>query len=674
MLGCPVFLAGAVLFSLIIIACASFYEIMSPDLFWHLRMGHDLLYSGLSPFRDHYSFTHLDQAIQNVAWPYQLLVTVFSSVFGEFMGINILRLVLFTVPLALLLILFRRLAIAGLVQAVVLMFYLCVVIFHTEPRPDLGSYTFTLISLWFMFRLRERLDLRNIIGFAFLLVLWSNYHVSSVFGFVIAGGLLMERAIDNGMKRDKAWEWREFLIAAVILVVAGFINFDLAHPLLAQAKVGENWSKYITEYDRRSFADEELYLQIFWVLLAFSLAYHGWKRAWSAVVIIAVLAFRTWSLSKLFPHLVVVNLVFVALALNGAWLWTIGRPGLMRVFVPLAIGTVGLVAGGQALFQGIIKPIHPITGDVHRWLTSVELADHIKSRGLKGNVLNEYSDGGYLLYRFAPELKVFIDGRTSILYPIDFMDLFGRLSISPALLREEALKRQVDFVVARVSKRDELFDSAISSGLFYVEYMGERWALLGRSGAFKVSSQLFVHPECLDAADAPVLQKEAVEAKAQLPATSPLRRGIEMSVASLTNPQAMNEVTVESAHALREPHLARWIAQLVHRSGDSKKAMDILLQQKDRTAGDQLTWAEWDCAAFACANAEALLHTLKASFTAEELTRVLALLEKISAQGPLRHFPSERMERIKKRLADRRGEGQTVPDWCALKRERRAGS
>src|SRR6185369_14960739 len=100
----------------------------------------DLLFSGLSPFRDHYSFTYLDQPISGVAWPFQILISGISEVFGGLLGVQVFRLVVFIAPLVLLLVLFRRLAISGAIQAVALMFYLCVVVFHSEPRPDLGSY------------------------------------------------------------------------------------------------------------------------------------------------------------------------------------------------------------------------------------------------------------------------------------------------------------------------------------------------------------------------------------------------------------------------------------------------------------------------------------------------------------------------------------------------------
>ncbi len=38
--------------------------------------------------------------------------------------------------------------------------------------------------------------------------------------------------------------------------------------------------------------------------------------------------------------------------------------------------------------------------------------DYLESHPVEGNMFNEFTWGGYLLYRFWPEQKVFIDGQT----------------------------------------------------------------------------------------------------------------------------------------------------------------------------------------------------------------------------------------------------------------------
>jgi hypothetical protein len=42
-------------------------------------------------------------------------------------------------------------------------------------------------------------------------------------------------------------------------------------------------------------------------------------------------------------------------------------------------------------------------------------ADYLTSNGFRGNVFNRYEDGGYLAWRFPPEIKIFIYGR--MVYP-----------------------------------------------------------------------------------------------------------------------------------------------------------------------------------------------------------------------------------------------------------------
>ena len=51
-------------------------------------------------------------------------------------------------------------------------------------------------------------------------------------------------------------------------------------------------------------------------------------------------------------------------------------------------------------------------------------ADFIEKEGLPGLRYNDFGDGGYFIWRFYPERKVFQDGRTQA-YPDDFLRVFN---------------------------------------------------------------------------------------------------------------------------------------------------------------------------------------------------------------------------------------------------------
>jgi hypothetical protein len=83
-------------------------------------------------------------------------------------------------------------------------------------------------------------------------------------------------------------------------------------------------------------------------------------------------------------------------------------------------------------------------------------AGYIAAQGLRGNVFNEYSDGGYLIYRLAPRARVAVDGRADLYgdqFIKDYMRVyegasdwqakFDRLAVDLAVLPLDAPIRQL---------------------------------------------------------------------------------------------------------------------------------------------------------------------------------------------------------------------------------------
>src|SRR5690606_8838980 len=47
------------------------------------------------------------------------------------------------------------------------------------------------------------------------------------------------------------------------------------------------------------------------------------------------------------------------------------------------------------------------------------MTEHFLKNNYSGNIINNYGVGGYLIYKLYPQGKVFIDGRTNILYDFE---------------------------------------------------------------------------------------------------------------------------------------------------------------------------------------------------------------------------------------------------------------
>src|SRR5437868_14327017 len=77
------------------------FQVRSPDLYWHISMGSDWIFKGLSPFVDHYSYTMPGKPIVYVAWGFQVTISLLYAAFG-IAGVGIYRFVAFSLALFLL--------------------------------------------------------------------------------------------------------------------------------------------------------------------------------------------------------------------------------------------------------------------------------------------------------------------------------------------------------------------------------------------------------------------------------------------------------------------------------------------------------------------------------------------------------------------------------------------
>ncbi len=91
------------------------------------------------------------------------------------------------------------------------------------------------------------------------------------------------------------------------------------------------------------------------------------------------------------------------------------------------------------IFAVLRYPDFPKT-PVNEKTLPVHLADFIAEKEIKGPLFNLYNEGGYLIWRFWPEEKVFIDGRSEVYGGAPISDLFrivGRLKDWQKLVDEK---------------------------------------------------------------------------------------------------------------------------------------------------------------------------------------------------------------------------------------------
>jgi hypothetical protein len=140
-----------------------------------------------------------------------------------------------------------------------------------------------------------------------------------------------------------------------------------------------------------------------------------------------------------------------------------------------------------------------------------------------GNIFNRLRDGGYLLYHLSPQFKVYIDGRTNILYPIEFtkrfVALYGSKDFKP--VSDEVDRYNIEYAIYPL----ELALSPVlaSAHPLSVEYVSKAFFLFSAGeNNFPLSSRILYFPMCWKEPNQQELAAELVTGNRILPEDSVL--------------------------------------------------------------------------------------------------------------------------------------------------------
>jgi hypothetical protein len=140
-----------------------------------------------------------------------------------------------------------------------------------------------------------------------------------------------------------------------------------------------------------------------------------------------------------------------------------------------------------------------------------------------GNIFNRMRDGGYLLYQLPPGFKVYIDGRTNVLYPIDFVTRFSQLYTFQygQQVVDEIDRYNIEFAIFPI----EMGKLPVANKMhpLSVEYVDKEFILMSsRENNFPLSSRILYFPMCWQESYQSALVAEFIKAKKILPADSVL--------------------------------------------------------------------------------------------------------------------------------------------------------
>lgn len=567
----------------------SIFQVRSPDLYWHLKMGSDWIFKGLSPFVDHYSYTMPGKPIVYVAWGFQVVISLLYAAFG-LAGVGVYRFVAFSLALFFVDRSTTRLGVSGSVRIFAVAMCLVGFVLHSEPRPEVASLAFEALFIGLFLKWRDTRTSRQLVLPLVLLVVWINVHVTGVIGLVIAFAFFAEAGIDDILHGH----YRQVLISTgyvALFFFASFLHHELATPIPHLMRFDAQWAGFIQEFEVRDFSAYELPLRIYWVFLVLSLPALWARRYWSGILLVLLAGYQGVRMYKFTSHMLMLTMPFVAISLQyyRNEIDARGNARARRLFAG-AVSVTAAVVLLVDVFWIYGRPVLPLNMGTDERFFPVGLVKYMKDTGVRGRVFNHYDWGAFLFFHLDQDIKVAIDQRTNILYDLPTFLEWLRMATDPAEMKKGAEKYQVNYVVARP---DQLIvsESAIASGLFGLDYVDNVGALFVRGrGRFPETQRYLYSPRCIDDAAMKNSAAEYAVARATLPANSVMTQYLLLLqvYASATDKASLFKTLSWTSSSTVE----RLASELAYRSGEKNAALAYLGAMEFKGVDDQIMIAK----------------------------------------------------------------------------------
>ena len=465
---------------------AAFSRIADLDFWWHLETGEVIAATRSIPRVDLFSFTAAGAEYIDHEWLFQLLQWWTWSAFGP-LGVQILKCLVIGFTFALVARYCVREGMSELAALGLVMIGMAGAVTRLIERPEIFSALFTVLTVICLRR-------RVLWALPVICALWANVHAAVIVGLVIQMLFILATAYE---KRGGIAPFGAALGASVI---ASGLNPFGYRVLSVPFELTRIIHSGIVENDEWKMPGFRM-APVFWiVVIAVGMLLLVRIRE-TPVFHLLLFAFLAYLSVRYVRNVGLFCTLFPMLVLNVATGFSPARDGLKPV---ATFGTGLLILAFVALFY---FPFQRGVGEASYFPD--RLAHYVEANNLRGNMLNSYGFGGYLIWKLAPERKVFIDGRNEVYVP-----LLTRLQTAQrdsrewfALLRdyriEYAVLEYVDELdEVRIAGTNEAFPASVTS----VRFPQSQWALVffdddgmifvRRNGANRVAAEYrFVFPE-----------------------------------------------------------------------------------------------------------------------------------------------------------------------------------
>lgn len=447
----------------------NFFPDTDPDLWWHMATGRYIVETGSIPTGDPFSYTAAGKPWVAHEWLAELVIYQIYRV-GGYLPLVLLFGAMTTLTSGLTLRTLRLLGLRPIAAACITGWVALMSLFGWDVRPQVFSYLLFALYFYLLLRARQRVD-RWLWLLPALMVLWVNLHAGYVMGQLLIGAFL----VGEGINRWKAPVLRRYLAVFAATVAATVVNPQgpslLLYPF-TYAGTANASMRFITEWQSPDF--HYYYFFIFGISLMVLMVVPARRRVdWALAVPLLLLTAMSLQSVRVIPFYGIGAAPFLGLRLathdssatthrsrSTRWNWLV---------LLLCLGTM---ASTLFLSDRTQWGPEPRTADY-----PVEGARYLRESGLKGNLFNTFHWGGFLIWSFYPERRVFVDGRPDM-YGDQFVEEYGMVHEAHPGWKEVLEKYQVE--VALVQKDARTATLLLASGEWEELFRGEIESVLVR--------------------------------------------------------------------------------------------------------------------------------------------------------------------------------------------------
>jgi hypothetical protein len=480
----------AVFASLVLALLARRPEI-DTDIYWHLALGRDL-FDHINPYVDTHSFTYAGERISSLPWMFEGAAYWFYAHAGGREGLQLLKTLIWILAIAAFTFFStsRRLPLSVTLGSLAFLVYGFA--FRPAFRPDTLTVALFPLLLAGLYHVRSRWRWSHALILSVALVIWENWHSSVMLADLAVLAAFAERGITAWKTKRERFSVMAAQLAVILL--PQFLNSGFHHPLISVARLDARWGVFITELSVPGWINHTAVSAGFLALSAAALAYAVFQKKYFEIFYLLGFGSSELRVTRMIPiDLLILTPVIAELladALRNFSPLPLRKP--VRVLLAATLALLPLLAVqsvASLLWRTKSGPLPPASD------FPVALEKEGQSLKLSGNVFNDFSIGGWVMF-FFPDLKVFIDGRTNILYPFEHLDLYEK-SADLSWKNKSGEPVPIDYVLGAYDGRRELLRSFALSHGFGVQWLSSDFLLLSkREPTFPSLTSAVEKPQC----------------------------------------------------------------------------------------------------------------------------------------------------------------------------------